>query len=301
LQTKSYEDELEENDGVHQKQTVSTLLVGFDSAWTPTNAGAVVGVLRLDGGAYRELGTPLTAIYADAERILIQWQADLSPSTTIVLLDQPTIVRNALGQRPVENIVASPVSRRFGGVQPANTSRREMFGAAAPVWGFLSRFGGVPDPLTLGAGTRVFETYPVLSMIALAWMRPDDRSTGCLPKYNPSRRKTFLLSDWQHVCKHISDSFDACGLVGLARWTEVVGQHPRPRKVDQDGVDACLCLLVALHLVEQRDCLMVGNVDTGYIIVPHGEALHDELEARCAVTNRASSEWVTKFRLQTSA
>jgi predicted RNase H-like nuclease len=104
-------------------QTMSTLLVGFDSAWTPAMMGAIVGVLRLDDGTYRELGIPAPATYADAERILLKWQADLSPSMTIILLDQPTIVRNASGQRPVENIVASPVSLRFGGVQPANTFR----------------------------------------------------------------------------------------------------------------------------------------------------------------------------------
>lgn len=280
---------------------MSTLLVGFDSAWTPAKMGAIVGVLRLDDGTYRELGIPAPATYADAERILLKWQADLSPSTTIVLLDQPTIVRNASGQRPVENIVASPVSLRFGGVQPANTSRREMFGTEAPVWGFLSRFGGVPDPLTPGGETRVFETYPALMMIALGWMLPDDRSTGRLPKYNPARRNTFLLSDWQHVCKLIAESLNARGLEHLGRWTDVAGQHPQPQKLDQDRVDACLCLLVALHLVEQRDCLMIGDTNTGYIIVPYGKALHGEIETRCTRTNRIFLDWVRRFRLRMSA
>lgn len=175
-----------------------------------------------------------------------------------------------------------------------------MFGADAPVWGFLSRFGGVPEPLASGNGTRVFETYPVLMMIALGWLLPDSRSTGRLPKYNPARRKTFLLSDWRHVCTLIADSLHGHGLVELGRWTEVSGQSPHPRKADQDAVDSCLCLLVALTLVEQGDCLMVGDANTGYIVVPHGEALHRELEARCVGTNRVASDWVRTFRLQTS-
>ena len=280
---------------------MSTLLVGFDSAWTSINAGAVVGVLRLDDGTYRELGPPAAASYADAERILLQWQADLRPSNTIVLLDQPTVVRNHSGQRPVENIVASPVSLRFGGVQPANTSRQGMFGADAPVWRFLSHFCGVPDPLIPGAGTRVFETYPALMLISLGWTLPGYRPTGRLPKYNPERRRTFLLSDWQYVCKLIADSLNERGLQDLGRWTELAGEHPHPQKRDQDGLDGCLCLLAALHLIEQRDCLMVGDIDTGYIIVPHGDALLRELETRCIRTKRNSSNWVRKFRLQTSA
>ena len=280
---------------------MTTLLVGFDSAWTPTNAGALVGVLRLDDGTYQELGPPEAVTYGGAERLVLQWQADVSPSTTIVLLDQPTIVKNAAGQRPVENIVASPVSRRFGGVQPANTSRQEMFGATAPVWAFLSRFGGTPDPLAKGEGTRVFETYPVLVMIALGWTLPDARLTGRLPKYNPERRKTFQLSDWQHVCDLVADSLNDRGLKGLGEWIGAAGRNPTPRKYDQDRVDACLCLLVALHLVEQRDCLMVGDVHSGYIVVPDGKTLCAELEARCIETGRAPSDWVRPFRLLTLA
>jgi len=89
-----------------------------------------------------------------------------------MLLDQPTIVNNAAGQRPVENIVGSPVSRRYGGMQPANIAKEEMFGKETPVWPFLPRFGGPADPLEPVEGTRVFETYPVLAMIALGWTLP---------------------------------------------------------------------------------------------------------------------------------
>lgn len=124
-----------------------------------------------------------------------------------MLLDQPTIVTNATGQRPVENLVGSPVSLRYGGMQPANTSRGEMFGNNAPVWPFLARFGGPADPLQPVAGTRVFETYPVLAMIALGWILPDSRVTGRLPKYNPERRKTFSIADWKHVCGLASGAF----------------------------------------------------------------------------------------------
>jgi hypothetical protein len=42
-----------------------------------------------------------------------------------------------------------------------------MFGKKAPVWPFLTRFGGPADPLEPIANSRVFETYAVLAMIGL--------------------------------------------------------------------------------------------------------------------------------------
>ena len=276
---------------------MTTLLVGFDSAWTPINSGAVVGVLHFDDGTFHGLGVPQIVDYCEAEGVILKWQTEQVPTATIILLDQPTIVKNAAGQRPVENIVGSPVSLRYGGMQPANTAREEMFGKEAPVWPFLSRFGGPADPLEPIANTRVFETYPVLAMIALGWMLPDSRAAGRLPKYNPERKKTFSISDWQHVCRKASGSFRARGLTDIVRWIEATAQNTSPSKSDQDGLDACLCLLVALYLAERKDCLMVGDLRTGYIVVPYDAELLAELDARCSQTGRVPSEWVRRFTM----
>ncbi len=118
-----------------------TLLVGFDSAWTLTNSGAIAGLLHLDDGSFVELGQPQTVDYREAQEIILKWQSETSPTTTVIMLDQPTIVNNVAGQRPVENIVGSPVSLALaGGVQPANTSKDDMFGGDAPMWPFLQIF-----------------------------------------------------------------------------------------------------------------------------------------------------------------
>lgn len=277
---------------------MTALLVGFDSAWTPTNSGSLVAVLRADDGTLQELGLPQVVNYSKAMHAILQWQARLKPGATLVLLDQPTIVKNAEGQRPVENLVGSPVGLRYGGMQPANTARKEMFGEDAPVWGFLARFGGPADPLEPLAGTRVLETYPVLTMIALGWTLPDIRPTGRLPKYNPARKKTFSTSDWEYVCGLASKTFRERGLTGVVGWLEDLALSRAPRKSDQDGFDACVCLLAALYLAELRECLMIGNRETGYIVVPYGEELSEELAARCVKTGRLpSSKWVRSFRL----
>lgn len=104
-----------------------------------------------------------------------------APSTTIALLDQPTIVTNTTGQRPVENIVGSAVSLRHGGMQPANTSRTEMFGPSAPIWPFLTRFGGPVNPLEAVAGSAVIEIYPVLAEEELLLEELNERR----PRYTP--------------------------------------------------------------------------------------------------------------------
>ena len=276
---------------------MTTLLVGFDSAWTSTNSGALVGVLHSEDGTVHGLGVPQIADYHEAEGVILKWQAEQVPVATIVLLDQPTIVKNATGQRPVENIVGSPVGLRYGGMFPANTNREEMFGIGAPVWPFLTRFGGPADPLEPIADTCVFETYPVLAMIALGWTLPDSRAAGRLPKYNPER-KTFLISDWQYVCGLVSGAFRDCGLMDLVLWLNLVAQKTSLRKRDQDSLDACLCLLVALHLAERKDCLMVGDRQTGYIIVPYDAGLRAELDIRCRQTVRVPSDWVRAFKAE---
>lgn len=274
--------------------SMTTLLVGFDSAWTATKSGALVGVLRAHDGAYQELGPPQVVNYDQAEGMIQEWQTQHAPAATIVLLDQPTIVKNDRGQRPVENLVGSPVSLRYGGMQPANTARREMFGEDAPVWRFLTRFGGPANPVEPLEGTRVFETYPVLAMIALGWTLPDSRHAGRLPKYNPTRR-TFSNADWRHVCQLTRDAVGEHGLPKLAGWLDAACKNAAPRKSDQDRLDACLCLLAALHFAESKDCLMVGNLDTGYIVVPYGEGLREELECRCRQTDRDPAGWVRSF------
>jgi hypothetical protein len=74
-------------------EQVTTLLIGFDSAQTAQNSGGLVGGLRSDNGTISKLGPPGMVNYTQAQEAILDWQAELTPSATIVLLDQPTIVR----------------------------------------------------------------------------------------------------------------------------------------------------------------------------------------------------------------
>ena len=57
---------------------MTTLLVGFDSAWARTNSGALVWVLRLDDGTFDELGPPRIVDYSQAQGIILKWQSEHS-------------------------------------------------------------------------------------------------------------------------------------------------------------------------------------------------------------------------------
>lgn len=269
---------------------MTRLLVGFDSAWTAGNSGGLIGTVCRGVDGYEDLGHPIPANFQKAERTIREWQDKHGPSETILLIDQPTVVGNMTGQRPVENLVASPVSRRHGGMQPANTARNGMFDADAPIWPFLQHFGGPTDPLYQAKDTQVFETYPVLTIIALGWTLPDARSTGRLPKYNPER-PTFSQEDWNHLCALTAGQFSKRGLENIAAWINSKSKL-RPTKRDQDGLDACLCLLVAINFAEGKSCLVVGKHESGSIIVPYSSSLREELSARCVKTKRDPNAWV---------
>ena len=187
-------------------------------------------------------------------------------------------------------------------MQPANRERIDMFGPVAPVWEFLAGFGGAADPFDDAQSTRVLETYPVLAIIALGWtLANEERPSGRLPKYNPDRRRTFALSDWAHVCRSTSARLAADGAPESAAWAETAATKTKPTKSDQDQLDACICLVAALHLAKRRDALFVGCSATGYIVVPDSEMLRNELERRCVELGRESASWVRVFRLPAAA
>jgi predicted RNase H-like nuclease len=280
---------------------MTTLVVGFDSAWSETNSGAIVGVLCHDDGTFDRPCPPQKANFSEAQEIICMWQVEKTPTATIVMIDQPIVVKNKKRRRPVENIVSSPVGRRYGGVQPANTNTpkmKKLFGEGAPVWDFLKRFGGAADPMQPVMGTRVFETYPVLAMIALDWTLRDEqqqRPKARLPKYNPDKTN-FCRYDWQYVCKRVSDAFHECDLEVIPSWLDEAAGIKKPRKSDQDCLDACICLLVAMHFWMKKDCLMVGSQETGYMVVPYGADLPKELGDRCHKIDLVPVDWMRVFR-----
>lgn len=261
-------------------------IVGFDSAWTDNQkAPGALCIIRIDGAGRRTL-VPPSLVSFDQALAMIETEA---ATLRIVALDQPTIVPNATGMRPVDRVAASLISWLGGGVQPANRSKIGMFDDAAPVWRFKERLGAVEDPETsreATAGLFLMEVFPALALPSL-----DPAFCGRLlgPRYNPARRKTFTLAGWHGVIEAVRRIADLEAVAGLAEWADALTQTPAPRKADQDCLDAVLCALIGLHwLTAPREAsIMIGDRATGYMIAPANPDVRTRLSvaaAACSVS-----------------
>ena len=167
----------------------SVSVVGFDSAWTdnPKAPGAVATIRARNDKL--EFVEPELASFETALRII---RAERGTSDLcLVAIDQPTIVANETGMRPVDRLASSFISWLGGGVQPANRSKSAMFGDNAPIWSFKASLGAIEDPersLTAKSGCFIMEVFPAL---ALAGIEPNYCRRLGAPRYNPTRRKTF--------------------------------------------------------------------------------------------------------------
>ncbi len=257
--------------------------IGFDSAWTDNaKAPGAISAVGLDSGQVRLWEAPRLVSFAGALAFIREVRS--ADGVTLVALDQPTVVPNATDSRPVEKVAASVISWMGGGVQPSNTGRRGMFCAASPVWGFLAALGATEDPeaaRVAGAGLYLMEVFPAL---ALASLSEDFFGRLAGPRYNPARRKTFRMEDWRRVANAAAREAERFGCAEVAEWCRVIRTIEMPRKADQDRLDAVLCLLIGLRwrLGEPAESMMIGNLVSGYIVLPVSSDVRTRLDAAAA-------------------
>ncbi|MDX1820088.1 MAG: DUF429 domain-containing protein [Paracoccaceae bacterium] len=263
----------------------NTVIFGFDSAWTdaPKAPGAICAIAFDDRGEVR-FHEPRLVSFAQARSFIEELRESFAVS--LVALDQPTVVPNESGSRPVEKVAASLVSFVGGGVQPANRSKVGMFCEDAPIWPFLSDLASTQDPMaarTAGAGHFLMEVFPALALPAFS-----DVFSGRLraPKYNPQNRKKFRLEDWHSVAQVIQDVADRFGMRDLADWAREMQSLPDPRKSDQDKIDAAICALIGLgwRAGPAHRSAMLGDLQSGYMVTPISDATRPRLEG--AATRR---------------
>ncbi|MEN3234190.1 DUF429 domain-containing protein [Methylobacterium ajmalii] len=259
-------------------------IIGFDSAWTdnPRAPGAIC-TIRIDRAGCRTLVPPRLASFDEA---LAAIKAESAVSDLrVVALDQPTLVPNATGMRPVDRVAASLISWLGGGVQPANRGKIGMFDDAAPLWRFKDRLGATEDPEAsreATSGLYLMEVFPALAMPSLD-PAFDGRLRG--PRYNPARRKTFTLAGWQAVIAALRRRAMEAEVVGLADWADDLARIEIPRKADQDRLDSVLCALIGLHwhIQPRETSLMIGDRIAGYMVTPACPSVRARLEAAAKV------------------
>mgnify|MGYP000420347214 CR=1 FL=1 len=167
-------------------------VVGFDSAWTAGRTGALTAI-RADGDGLTVAAAPAPCTF-DRARDLIAGLRARGP--VLLAIDQPLVVPNPTGSRPVDRVAGSLISRRRGGVQPANTSKAAMFGPDAPIWKFLREAAPTSiDPCVrpdAPGSLWALEVFPALASVGLF---PEVQAAHLL-KYNPVVRRMFSPGDW---------------------------------------------------------------------------------------------------------
>jgi len=259
-------------------------VIGFDSAWTdkPKAPGAICIVRVLDNAI--EFVDPRLASFAQALEII---EAERSSSRmSLVAIDQPTIVPNMTSLRPVDRVAASLISWIGGGVQPANRSKKGMFDDDAPIWRFKERLAAVEDPeqaRRATAGTFVMEVFPALALAGI-------NEAFCVrlgaPRYNPARRRTFNSTHWLSVVNVIEVFGNSLDVAGIRQWCSDQLLLDRPRKADQDKLDAVICALIGLHwMTAPRDrSVMIGDLSSGYMVAPALHGVHERLIRKATET-----------------
>lgn len=274
---------------------MAILIIGFDSAWTAHKEGALVAVILYPGSRKMVLvQSPVAVDWSSACTSTTRLIAEHSPSQTLIYIDQPTIVSNATGQRPVENIIGSVISYHYGGMQPSSLKRSDMFGPQAPITEFVRALKADTSIEGETADIRVIETYPTLTLITQNWLcEVNGLSRPSLPKYNPENRKNFKLSDWKFVCMKLAETMLQEECKELSDILLELGKLTMPRKRDQDYLDACLCLLTAFADINNR-AMYIGNTATGFITAPFSPEIFKRLEIRCEKTGKSPSAWLSR-------
>jgi predicted RNase H-like nuclease len=257
----------------------STIIFGFDSAWTDSQkAPGAICAIAFDAQGQVEFHKPRLASFAEAFKFIEKLRRDFTIS--IVALDQPTVVPNTTGSRPVDKVAASLVSFVGGGVQPANRSKVRMFCDDAPIWPFLSKLKATENPLEARiarSGHFFIEVFPALALPAL---EPDFAQRLGAPKYNPQNRRKFRLEDWQSVSRVVKDTAKQLGVAGLVEWSDGMRSLAHPRKADQDRLDASICALIGLlwRAGPPAASVMLGDLESGYMITPLSDTIRPRLE-----------------------
>jgi predicted RNase H-like nuclease len=264
------------------------VLIGFDSAWTDSskNPGAIAAYV-LESGQPTTFCPPCLVTFEAAFHFIGKWTAEADYA--LIAIDQPTVVPNHDGSRPVDRVAGSLVSKLRGGVQPARRGGMgaSMFGESAPIWSFLAAVGAIQNPIQARhaeAGRFLMEVFPALALPAIV---PEIWQRGRAAKYNP-RAKKFEPLDWPIVASGVAAFARSFGASDLANWMEEHATCMTPRKADQDRLDAAICLTIALAWRHgpRGGTLLIGDERTGYmatVISPQTRAVLVEAAAKLGV------------------
>lgn len=240
--------------------------LGIDLAW---GQRARTGLAALDAE-----GVLVASCTVRTDDQIAAFVAAHAPGDVVAAIDAPIVVPNPTGSRWCEQELGRDFRPYNAGAHPANRGNPMFDPPRAST--LTRRFGWEIDPDVLpGPGRSVaIEVYPHPAMVSLfqlgsvlPYKNKPNRTTA-------SRREAFieLLDGIERVAPQMR-------LAGSARWAEIraaVDEATRPVHLDavEDEVDAIFCAHLA-WLWGQRDSRLrvVGDVERGYIVVPHAPSV----------------------------
>jgi predicted RNase H-like nuclease len=253
-------------------QSSAIVFVGFDSAWAdnPRTLGAICSVV-FDGDQFADVRHPESVRFLEALAHIDRARRPDLPM--LVAIDQPTIVPNDKGMRPVDKVAATLISWIGGGVQPANRGKLAMFGPQAPIWAFMETLAATQDPESARAATQGVHLIEVFPALALASLDPKFFGRLMGPRYNPARRRTFRRDDWRAVIVSAITEARRYRFHAMVAWLDDLHFWEHPNKMHQDRLDAALCLLIALRwrLGAREQSVTIGDLKNGYMVTPVSE------------------------------
>jgi len=177
---------------------VSTIVFGFDSAWMNKQPGAICAI-AFDEDRNVSFEKPTSARFEDARDFIEPRRVDYKMS--LIAIDQPTIVKNQRGMRPVERCAARLISYVGGGAQPAyrGGNKAGMFGDGAPIWKFIENLEVEQQPQEVKKATEGHFLIGVFPTLALTALSPNFGKRKGIPKYNP-KTKNFAWKTGRKYC-----------------------------------------------------------------------------------------------------
>ncbi len=260
------------------KKTKEEIIFGFDSAWSPKGKGAICAIKILDD-KFELIHAPSIASFKDAASLVDNF--DSAKTRVTIMIDQPTIVPNYVGMRPVEKYIARAISYVGGGVQPSNKSKISMFGADAEIWKFQKEYNFNLDPKRAFMNctkASLVEVFPALALLSF-----NSRFFGrySAPKYNPVNRQKFSLTDWHSVCLTCLRVVRDLNIESLEDILSSLRGLENPKKADQDKLDSIICVLIGAYWFRYpKNVRVFGDVDTGLILSPSSELVQAYLDKK---------------------
>jgi predicted RNase H-like nuclease len=246
--------------------------IGVDLAWSCENNSSGVALLRGDrqGAELEEVSILLASAAALAKYIF-----ENSTEPTIVAVDAPLIIHNQTGQRPCETLIGKKYGDRGASCHSSNLSIGHcVSGIKLAEQLTQAGFRHAPAPVLSENHSVVLEVYPhpaILEFFSLpkivkykkghvaekqAGLKQLQNLLRGLPTFEPSIAATPRFSEFL--------SRDTNSLRGAAL------------KGYEDQLDALLCSYIAYHYWYwgARKTEVFGNLDSGYIMVPHDIRAH---------------------------